>query len=174
MSTGPRSAAQTQPLQNQSEPNRGRTLLAAMTVVRKLITECGEASGAAITRNCRSAAGRARLLDAQAQALAQELGHLPLALSHAAVCMIDQQISCAAYLARYGTGRDQPDDLMTPSRMPTATGAPSRPPCCWPWTRPISVIAAAGGSSRMVVAAFRTELAGMPGRAAAARSKQRR
>ena len=41
-------------------------------------------------------------------------------------------------------------------------------------SRLISVIAAAGGSSRMVVAAFPTELAGMPGRAAAARSKQRR
>ncbi len=57
-------------------------------------------------------AGQARLLDGKAGALAGELGHLPLALSHAAAYMIDQQITCAAYLGRYTAGRDRLDALM--------------------------------------------------------------
>ena len=52
-------------------------------------------------------AGQARLLDG-AGALAGELGYLPLALGHAAAYMIDQQVSCAAYLDRYRAGRAQP------------------------------------------------------------------
>ena len=41
-------------------------------------------------------AGRAGLLDAGAGALAAELGYLPLALSHAAAYLIDQQVTCTA------------------------------------------------------------------------------
>jgi len=57
----------------------------------------------------------ARLLDGRAGELAGELGHLPLALCHAAAYLIDQQISCATYLDRYVSGRDRLDDLMPAS-----------------------------------------------------------
>jgi Tetratricopeptide repeat len=67
-----------------------------------------------------TAAGRARLLDARSGELAEALGHLPLALGHAAAYVIDQQITCAAYLARYVTGRDRLDDLL-PARAARET-----------------------------------------------------
>jgi hypothetical protein len=53
------------------------------------------------------------LLDEQAGSLAEELGHLPLALSHAAAYMINQQIGCAAYLELYKDGQGLLDQLMT-------------------------------------------------------------
>jgi hypothetical protein len=59
-----------------------------------------------------TAAGQPGLLDAQAGALAGELGDLPLALSHAAAYMLDQRAGCAAYLGRFQAGRDRLDDLM--------------------------------------------------------------
>ncbi|GAA4607771.1 tetratricopeptide (TPR) repeat protein [Actinoplanes octamycinicus] len=46
-------------------------------------------------------AGCADLLDEGAPGLAAALGHLPLALSHAAAYMIDQAIGCAEYLGLY-------------------------------------------------------------------------
>ena len=62
-----------------------------------------------------TAAGQSRLLDDGAGALAGELGYLPLALGHAAAYLIDQQVSCAAYLDRYLAGRDRLEDLMPTS-----------------------------------------------------------
>ncbi|WP_336112441.1 tetratricopeptide repeat protein [Streptomyces sp. PTD9-10] len=42
--------------------------------------------------------GMDHLLDAWASALAEALGHLPLALSHAAAHMINEELTCTAYL----------------------------------------------------------------------------
>ncbi|MGW7606473.1 FxSxx-COOH system tetratricopeptide repeat protein, partial [Streptomyces sp. NPDC054766] len=42
--------------------------------------------------------GMAHLFDDQASALADALGHLPLALSHAAAHMINEELTCTAYL----------------------------------------------------------------------------
>jgi len=57
--------------------------------------------------------GMAHLLDEQAGSLAAELGHLPLALSHATAYMINQQIGCATYLELYNDGQRLLDQLMT-------------------------------------------------------------
>ncbi|MFJ9635352.1 tetratricopeptide repeat protein [Streptomyces sp. NPDC101178] len=43
----------------------------------------------------------AHLLDDQAPALAQALGHLPLALSHAAAYMVNEDLTCTQYLAHF-------------------------------------------------------------------------
>lgn len=51
------------------------------------------------------AAGAGHLLDASAGALAEVLGHLPLALSHAAAYMINQDLACTSYLQLYGDRR---------------------------------------------------------------------
>jgi hypothetical protein len=56
-------------------------------------------------------AGKAHLLDDQALALAQALGHLPLALSHATAYMITQRVGCAAYLDLYTASTEQLDKL---------------------------------------------------------------
>ena len=57
-------------------------------------------------------AGKAHLLDDRAADLAQALGRLPLALSHAAAYMIDQRVTCGAYLDLYTTGAGKLDELM--------------------------------------------------------------
>ena len=57
-------------------------------------------------------AGKAHLLDDRAADLAQALGWLPLALSHAAAYMIGQRITCGAYLDLYITGSGKLDELM--------------------------------------------------------------
>ncbi|MFJ7331231.1 tetratricopeptide repeat protein [Streptomyces cyaneofuscatus] len=43
----------------------------------------------------------AHLLDDQAPALAQALGHLPLALGHAAAYMVNEDLTCTQYLAHF-------------------------------------------------------------------------
>ncbi|MFH8374267.1 tetratricopeptide repeat protein [Streptomyces cyaneofuscatus] len=43
----------------------------------------------------------AHLLDDQAPALVQALGHLPLALSHAAAYMVNEDLTCTQYLAHF-------------------------------------------------------------------------
>ncbi|MET7938249.1 tetratricopeptide repeat protein [Streptomyces sp. NPDC005322] len=45
--------------------------------------------------------GKAHLLDDHADALAHALGHLPLALGHAAAYMIREKVACAVYLERF-------------------------------------------------------------------------
>ncbi|MDH6463104.1 hypothetical protein M2302_003289 [Micromonospora sp. A200] len=65
----------------------------------------------------------AHLLDGSAGDLAAALGHLPLALSHATAYMINQEESCAAYLARY-TRREQLAELMPADADPDAYGRP--------------------------------------------------
>ena len=57
-------------------------------------------------------AGKAHLLDDRAADLAQALGRLPLALSHAAAYMIGQRVTCGAYLDLYTTGAGKLDELM--------------------------------------------------------------
>jgi tetratricopeptide (TPR) repeat protein len=57
-------------------------------------------------------AGKAHLLDNQAGDLAEALGWLPLALSHAAAYMIDQRVSCGAYLDLYTAQVEKLDKLM--------------------------------------------------------------
>ncbi|MFE9531211.1 tetratricopeptide repeat protein [Streptomyces sp. NPDC006631] len=47
--------------------------------------------------------GMDHLLDDQAPALAEALGHLPLALSHAAAHMINEELTCTAYLALFNS-----------------------------------------------------------------------
>ncbi|MGC4864752.1 tetratricopeptide repeat protein, partial [Micromonospora sp. DT53] len=71
-----------------------------------------------------SSAGLAELFDACAPELAASLGYLPLALSHAAAYMINQQEGCAAYLARYTTGQEWLPELMPDSADPDDYGRP--------------------------------------------------
>ncbi|MFD4672982.1 tetratricopeptide repeat protein, partial [Lentzea sp. NPDC058450] len=66
----------------------------------------------------------AHLLDDAVPALAAALGHLPLALSHAAAYMLDQHETCAAYLARYTAGNEQLDELMPEGVDPDDYGRP--------------------------------------------------
>lgn len=47
--------------------------------------------------------------------LAEAVGFLPLALSHAAAYLIDQQITCAEYLDRYRAGLERLEDLLPAS-----------------------------------------------------------
>ncbi|MEU0634196.1 NB-ARC domain-containing protein [Streptomyces sp. NPDC005989] len=47
---------------------------------------------------------KAHLIDRQAPALAEALGHLPLALGHAAAYMLRENVSCSAYLERFTEG----------------------------------------------------------------------
>jgi tetratricopeptide (TPR) repeat protein len=57
-------------------------------------------------------AGKPHLLDHRAAALAEALGRLPLALSHAAAYMITQRVTCGAYLDLYTAGVERLDELM--------------------------------------------------------------
>lgn len=59
-----------------------------------------------------NATGPAALVDARTDDLAEALGYLPLALSHAAAYMIDQHEACASYLDRYIAGRQRLDEIM--------------------------------------------------------------
>ncbi|MEU5694355.1 tetratricopeptide repeat protein [Actinosynnema sp. NPDC020468] len=66
----------------------------------------------------------AHLLEDRATELADALGHLPLALSHAAAYLLDQHVTCAAYLARYTAGDQRLDELMPAGVDPDAYGRP--------------------------------------------------
>lgn len=57
-------------------------------------------------------AGREDLLDGAVPTLAEDLGWLPLALSHAAAYMIDQSVTCGRYLDLLADGTRRLDDLM--------------------------------------------------------------
>ncbi|MFG2489399.1 tetratricopeptide repeat protein [Streptomyces virginiae] len=52
------------------------------------------------------------LLDAQTEPLAAALGYLPLALSHAAAYMINEDVPCADYLLRFNSSAAKLDDLL--------------------------------------------------------------
>ncbi|WP_322750965.1 MULTISPECIES: tetratricopeptide repeat protein, partial [unclassified Frankia] len=69
-------------------------------------------------------AGRAHLLDAGATDLAAAVEHLPLALSHTAAYMINEEVGCTAYLARYTAGNARLAELMPASADPDAYGRP--------------------------------------------------
>jgi len=60
-------------------------------------------------------AGYGRLVDARAPALCAELGYLPLALSHAAAYMIENQATCAGYLGKFTASLGRLDDLLPAS-----------------------------------------------------------
>ncbi|WP_213450393.1 FxSxx-COOH system tetratricopeptide repeat protein [Rhizomonospora bruguierae] len=62
-----------------------------------------------------SGAGAAHLLDAGVGPLAEELGRLPLALSHAAAYMINENIGCTEYLALVTDRRSRLDAVLPPS-----------------------------------------------------------
>jgi tetratricopeptide (TPR) repeat protein len=53
------------------------------------------------------------LIDGAATPLAGRLGHLPLALSHAAAYMINQSVSCTRYLELFDARAGKLDELMT-------------------------------------------------------------
>jgi thioredoxin-like negative regulator of GroEL len=55
--------------------------------------------------------GGASLLDERVDDLAAEVGHLPLALSHAAAYMIDQLLPCAEYLNHFSVEGGRLDEL---------------------------------------------------------------
>lgn len=69
-------------------------------------------------------AGVAQFADHRGDELAKELGYLPLALSHAAAYMIDQQLTCADYLDRYTAGQQQLEELMPASADTDRYGRP--------------------------------------------------
>ncbi|RSS67642.1 tetratricopeptide repeat protein [Streptomyces sp. WAC06128] len=58
---------------------------------------------AAYLRRRLAAAGHARLLDEKTDALCEELGHLPLALGHAAAYLVNENITATEYLRRLRT-----------------------------------------------------------------------
>ncbi|MER6669702.1 tetratricopeptide repeat protein [Amycolatopsis japonica] len=66
--------------------------------------------------------GYSHLLDEHVPALAATLGHLPLALSHAAAYIIDQDETCGTYLARYTTEDSRLEELMPEDVDPDAYG----------------------------------------------------
>ncbi|WP_280905594.1 tetratricopeptide repeat protein [Streptomyces sp. MAA16] len=59
-----------------------------------------------------SSAHADHLLDAQAAVLAETLGFLPLALSHAAAFMVNEDVACAEYLRRFNDSAARLDDLL--------------------------------------------------------------
>ena len=67
-------------------------------------------------------ANNGHLLDEGAAELATAVGHLPLALSHAAAYMISQQEGCAAYLSRYTASEERLAELMPAGADPDAYG----------------------------------------------------
>ncbi|MFJ2007830.1 tetratricopeptide repeat protein [Streptomyces chartreusis] len=56
--------------------------------------------------------GCGHLLDGHEREVARELGHLPLALGHAAAYLINQQTTCNDYLARLRDGRNRIDRFL--------------------------------------------------------------
>ncbi|WP_432101258.1 NB-ARC domain-containing protein, partial [Streptomyces sp. WAC 04229] len=56
--------------------------------------------------------GMEHLLDDHASALAEKLGYLPLALSHAAAYMINEELTCAAYLRLFSYQRTRLDEVL--------------------------------------------------------------
>ncbi|MGW4461777.1 FxSxx-COOH system tetratricopeptide repeat protein [Micromonospora sp. NPDC004704] len=59
-----------------------------------------------------TAAGAPHLLDTGARPLTTALGHLPLALSHAAAYMVNEAVGCAAYLGLFTDRRSQLDAVL--------------------------------------------------------------
>ncbi|MET8693026.1 tetratricopeptide repeat protein [Streptomyces bauhiniae] len=59
--------------------------------------------------------GMEHLLDAQVAELAAALGHLPLALSHAAAYMINEELTCTAYLALFRDHRTSLEEALPES-----------------------------------------------------------
>ncbi|MFD5815882.1 FxSxx-COOH system tetratricopeptide repeat protein [Streptomyces sp. NPDC127038] len=62
-----------------------------------------------------AAADRAYFLDGRAPALAEALGHLPLALSHATAYMIHEELGCTAYLEVLAARQALLDQVLPPA-----------------------------------------------------------
>ncbi|MEU9378162.1 tetratricopeptide repeat protein [Streptomyces sp. NPDC048255] len=56
--------------------------------------------------------GRADILDGRQDELAAQVGHLPLALGHAAAYMLAEQLTCGVYLGRLGNQALRLDDVL--------------------------------------------------------------
>jgi tetratricopeptide (TPR) repeat protein len=65
-----------------------------------------------------------RLLDAQATDLLRELGHLPLALSHAAAYMINEDVPCVSYLRLFVDQRSRLEAMLPPEADTEGYGRP--------------------------------------------------
>ncbi|MFF3400431.1 tetratricopeptide repeat protein [Streptomyces sp. NPDC002659] len=68
--------------------------------------------------------GMGHLLDDQAPALAEALGHLPLALSHAAAHMINEELTCNAYLSLFTDRQTRLDEALPESADSEGYGRP--------------------------------------------------
>ncbi|SDC65865.1 FxSxx-COOH system tetratricopeptide repeat protein [Streptomyces prasinopilosus] len=68
--------------------------------------------------------GMEDLLDDRAPALAESLGHLPLALGLAAAYMINEQLSCTAYLRRFTDRRTRLEEALPETADTEAYGRP--------------------------------------------------
>ncbi|MCA2181334.1 tetratricopeptide repeat protein [Nonomuraea glycinis] len=67
------------------------------------------------------------LLDAQAPDLLRELGHLPLALSHAGAYMINEDVPCEPYLRLFTDQRSRLEALLPPEADTEGYGRPVAP-----------------------------------------------
>ncbi|MFF8604092.1 tetratricopeptide repeat protein, partial [Streptomyces sp. NPDC015245] len=70
---------------------------------------------AAYLRERLTGEGMIHLLDDQAPALAEALGHLPLALGLAAAYMVNEELTCTAYLRRFTDRQTRLDDALPES-----------------------------------------------------------
>src|SRR5262249_20763225 len=64
------------------------------------------------------------LLAAQTQNLLRELGHLPLALAHAAAYMLNEEVTCTDYLQLFTGQRSRLDALLPPESDTEGYGRP--------------------------------------------------
>ncbi|MFI0813165.1 tetratricopeptide repeat protein [Streptomyces echinatus] len=78
----------------------------------------------AYLRNRFTDTGMTHLLDAQAPDLLRELGHLPLALSHAAAYMINEDAPCGHYLPLFTDQRSRLEALLPPEADTEGYGRP--------------------------------------------------
>jgi hypothetical protein len=107
-------------------PPRPRPVGAGRRIVDVDVFEEAEAT-AYLTQQL-THAGKAHLLDGTAGNLAEALGHLPLALSHATAYMIAQRVTCGSYLDRYTAGAERLDQLMPEDPDGHAPGPSPSPP----------------------------------------------
>lgn len=78
----------------------------------------------------------AHLLDDQIPVLADTLGHLPLGLSHAAAYMINEELTCTAYLNLFAHKQTQLDEALPETADTEGYGRRSPPRSCFPLMPP--------------------------------------
>ncbi|MFJ5230960.1 hypothetical protein ACIQBJ_13815 [Kitasatospora sp. NPDC088391] len=90
---------------------------AAVTAADRVLVEVGAFTAEESVEYVRerfAAVGMAHLGDSRTADLAEYLGHLPLALAHAATLMIDEYLGCSAYLDRLTDRVRTLGELLTP------------------------------------------------------------